>query len=61
MNTRSAREYTMLALAQLLRKRREQRPNSQGTLDSNVTGELEESITFRVDLLLLISMLYRST
>jgi hypothetical protein len=37
MNTRSAREYTMFAAAQLLRNWREQRPSSHGHLDSSVT------------------------
>jgi hypothetical protein len=40
MNTRSGREYTMFAPAQLLRNWREQRPSSQGDLISNVTGEV---------------------
>jgi hypothetical protein len=40
MNTRSAREYTMLAPAQILRNLRDQRPSNQGDLDSSVTGEV---------------------
>jgi hypothetical protein len=40
MNTRSAREYSMLAPAQLLRNWREQRPSNQGDLDSGVTGDI---------------------
>jgi hypothetical protein len=39
MDTRTAREYTMLAPAHLLRNWRVERPNSQGDLDSSVTGE----------------------
>jgi hypothetical protein len=39
MNTRSAREYTVFASAQLLRNWREQRPSSQGDVNSSVTGE----------------------
>jgi hypothetical protein len=38
MNTRSAREYTMFAPAQLLRNWRDQRPSNQGVLDLNFTG-----------------------
>jgi hypothetical protein len=37
MNTRSAREYTMFALAQLLRNWLEQGPSNKVDLDSNVT------------------------
>jgi hypothetical protein len=40
MNTRSAREYTMFALAWLLRTWREQRPGNQGEYDSSVTGKV---------------------
>jgi hypothetical protein len=39
-NTRSAREYTMFAPAQLLRKRFEQRPSKQDDLDSSFTGKV---------------------
>jgi hypothetical protein len=45
MNTRSAREYTMFAPAQLLRNWREQRPSNKGDLDSSVTGRMGESLT----------------
>jgi hypothetical protein len=40
MNTRSAREYTMIAPAQLLGKWQGQRPSNKGGLHSSVTGEI---------------------
>jgi hypothetical protein len=40
MNTRSAREHTIIAPAQLLRNWREQRPSNQSDLDSSVTEEV---------------------
>jgi hypothetical protein len=40
MNTRSAREYTMFAPAQLLRNWYEQWPNIKGDLDPSVTVEV---------------------
>jgi hypothetical protein len=48
MRTLSAYEYTMIASAQLLRNRREQRPSNEGDIYSNV---VEEDV--RVDLLLI--------
>jgi hypothetical protein len=59
MNTRSAREYTMLSPAQLLRKWGDQRPINKGDLDSSVTGEAGRVYYMGVDLIL-ISVLYRS-
>jgi hypothetical protein len=59
MNTRSAREYTMFAPAQLLRNWREQRPSNNGDLDSRVAGEIGIVYYTGVDLLL-VSFLYRS-
>jgi hypothetical protein len=53
MNTRSAREYTMFAPAQLLRNWREQRPSNQGDLDSSVTGETGTAFYTGVNLLLI--------
>jgi hypothetical protein len=47
MNTRSAREYTIFAPAQLLRIWREQRPSNKDDLDSNVTGDVSESLLYR--------------
>jgi hypothetical protein len=44
VNTRSAREYTILASAQLLCNWREQRPSNWGDLDSNVTRRLWQSV-----------------
>jgi hypothetical protein len=38
MNTRSAREYTKLASAQLLHNSRKKRPSNQRDLNSSVTG-----------------------
>jgi hypothetical protein len=40
MNTLSAREYTMLASAQLWRNWLEKRLSNQGDLDSSLTGEV---------------------
>jgi hypothetical protein len=60
MNTRSAREYTMFAPAQLLRHWREQRRSNQGDLDSSVTVEVGRVYYTGVDLLL-TSFLYRTT
>jgi hypothetical protein len=40
MNTRSARENTMFAPAQLLCNWREKRPNKEGNFDSSATGEV---------------------
>jgi hypothetical protein len=59
-NTRSAREYTMFARAQLSRNWREQRPSNQGDLDWSVTEEVGRVHYTRVDLIL-ISLLYCST
>jgi hypothetical protein len=60
MNTRSAREYTMFAHAQLLRNSREQGLRNQGDLDSSITGEGGRTYYMGVDLLM-ISFLHRST
>jgi hypothetical protein len=57
--TRSTRDYTTFAHAQLLRNWREQRPSSQGDLDSSVTGEIGRVCYTGVELLL--KFLYRST
>jgi hypothetical protein len=59
-NTRSAREYTTFAPAQLLRNWREQRPSNRGDIDSTVTVEIGRVYYTGVDLLL-ISILYCST
>jgi hypothetical protein len=40
INTRSAREYSMFAPAQLLRNRPEQRPSNECDFDLSVTGEI---------------------
>jgi hypothetical protein len=53
MNTFSAREYTIFVPAQLLRNWREQRPGSQGKLDSVVVGEAERVYRVAVDLLVI--------
>jgi hypothetical protein len=58
-STRSDREYTMFAPAQLLRIWREQRLSNNGDLDSSVTEEVWRVCCTRVDLLP-ISFLYRS-
>jgi hypothetical protein len=55
----SACEYTMFARAQLLRNWCEQRPSSQGDLDSSVAVEIGRVYYAGVDLLL-ISFLCRS-
>jgi hypothetical protein len=60
MNTRSTREYNLLAPAQLLRSWREQWPSNQDDLDLSATGEAGRVCYAGVDLLL-ISFFYRST
>jgi hypothetical protein len=60
MNTRSARECAMFALAQLLRNWREQRPTNLRDLDLSVTVEVWKVYYTEVDVLL-ISFLYCST
>jgi hypothetical protein len=60
MNTFSVREYTSLALEQLLRNWRKQRPSKQGDLESSVTVEVGIVYYTGVDLHL-ISFLRRST
>jgi hypothetical protein len=59
MNTRFAREHTMIAPAQLLRNWREQRPSNQSDFDSIVTWAVGSVCYTGVDLLL-VSFLYRS-
>jgi hypothetical protein len=49
MNTRSAREYTMFAPAQLLRSWSEQRPSNKNGLDSSVAGGGLESLLDRCE------------
>jgi hypothetical protein len=59
MSTRSAREYTMFAPAQVLRNWHEQRPSNQDYPDSSVIGEV--GIVYYTGVhLLLISFLCRS-
>jgi hypothetical protein len=60
MNIRSARKYTMISPAQLLRNWCEQRPSNQGGLDASVTEEFW-IVCYMEMCLLLILFLHHST
>jgi hypothetical protein len=53
MNTRSAREYTIFVLSQLVRNWREQRPSNKRDLNSSDTGKVGRVYYTGMDLLLI--------